>query len=168
MSCKDAMIPSVITFSPEQTVGEALETLQQYEIRTAPVVNAKGMLVGMFGLHTLMQGLLPVAAQIEGGLEGLDFVVDGTPGAAKRIRKLAPRKVGDFMDENVVVLHPDSSMMEAILLLAKNESPIAIVEEDSQKFVGLVSEQSCLDLLYRTLAEVTKDEAQRSHGRASG
>ena len=58
-------------------------------------------------------------------------------------------------------------MMEAILLLAKNESPIAIVDEDSQKFIGLVSEQSCLDLLYRTLAEVTKDEAQRSHGHAS-
>ena len=40
MSCKDAMIPSVITFSPEQTVGEALETLQQYEVRTAPIVDA--------------------------------------------------------------------------------------------------------------------------------
>lgn len=161
MSCKEALVPSPYKVSPEQPVKEALAMLEQNQIRIAPVVDATGELVGMFGLNTMMEDLLPVAAQIEDGLEDLDFMVGGAPGAAKKIRKLGPTPVRNHMNSEIeeLVLHPETPILEVIRKLTRYGSPLPVVEEDSMKFVGLVSEQTCLKRLHEILADVEREEA---------
>ncbi|MDY0028668.1 MAG: CBS domain-containing protein [Pseudobdellovibrionaceae bacterium] len=160
MSCKEALIPNSIHFSPEQSVKEALAILEEHHIRLAPVVDEKGNLVGMFGLHSLMEDLLPMAAQIEDGLTDLDFIVGGAPGAAKKIRKIGPKQVKNHMDRLLgkEVLNPETPILEVIRMLTRHGSPLPVVEEDSMKYVGIVSEQSCLHRLHEILEEVEKEE----------
>lgn len=161
MSCKEALIPSPYKVSPEQPVKEALAMLDQHQIRIAPVVGAAGELVGMFGLNTMMEDLLPVAAQIEDGLDDLDFLVGGAPGAAKKIRKLGPTPVRNHMNGEIkeLVLHPETPILEVIRKLTRYGSPLPVVEENSMKFVGLVSEQTCLKRLHEILGDVEREEA---------
>jgi len=160
MSCKEALIPTSIHIAPDQTVKEALHLLEENHIRTAPVVNSAGKLVGMFGLHSLMEDLLPMAAQIKDGLTDLDFIVGGAPGAAKKIRKVGPKLVKDHMatDVSEIVLNPETPLLEVIRMLTRHGSPLPVVEEGSMKYVGIVSEQSCLHRLHEILAEVEKEE----------
>lgn len=161
MPCVEALITDPVVIRPGDTVSAALAKLEEHRIRTAPVVDDNGKLIGMFGLHCLMEDLLPMAAQIEDGLQGLDFIVGGTPSAAKKIRKIGPRLVKDHMDprklENIV-LYPDIEMLETMLTLTKRGSPLPVVERNTHKFLGLVSEQSCLRRLNLVLQEVEAEE----------
>ncbi len=161
MSCTQALIPDFIKLSPDQSVKDALRILEDNHIRVAPVIDTNGDIVGMFGLHSLMEDLLPMAAQIEDGLEDLDFIVGGAPGAAKKIRKIGPKPVRDHMQTDIdeLLLTADTPILEVIRCLTRYGSPLPVVaEEGSRKFVGLVSEQSCLHCLHEILLEVEKEE----------
>lgn len=160
MSCKDALVEKSVHIAPDQTVKEALHILEENHIRIAPVIDKNNHLVGMFGLHSLMEDLLPMAAQIEDGLVDLDFMVGGAPSAAKKIRKIGPQLVRNHMDKDLddILLHPDTPILEVIRHLTKYGSPLPVVEENSYKFVGLVSEQSCLHRLHEILLEVEAEE----------
>lgn len=162
MSAFEALIPNSISLSPDQTVKEALATLEERHIRKCPVVDADGHVVGMFGLHCLMEDLLPMAAQIEDGLEDLDFLVGGAPGAAKKIRKLGPQLVKQHMNccTNIEerLLLPDTPLLEVIRRLSKYGSPLPVIDSKTKKFIGLVSEQSCLHRLHDILAEIEHEE----------
>lgn len=163
MACKNALIQNVITVRTETSVEEALALISQHSIRSVPVVDDQGKFVGMFGLHALMDDLLPTAARMEGGVTDLGFVIGGAPGAAKRIRKLAPQPVGGFVvgKDGDGVLSPDLSMLETIRRLSHYGSPLPVVDEQGV-FLGLVSEQSCLTYLHIVLDEVEADESAQS------
>ncbi|HRK97350.1 MAG: CBS domain-containing protein [Alphaproteobacteria bacterium] len=160
MSCKDALIPNSIQLSPDQCVKDALLILEDNHIRVAPVIDSQGYIVGMFGLHSLMEDLLPMAAQIEDGLEDLDFIVGGAPGAAKKIRKIGPQLLRKHMDNDIedLILYPETPLLEVIRRLTRNGSPLPVIDKKSKKFVGLVSEQSCLHRLHEILLEIEKEE----------
>lgn len=162
MSCKEAIIPTSILLRPDQTVKEALAILEENQIRTAPVVDHNNILVGMFGLHCLMEDLLPMAAQITDGLDDLDFIIGGAPGAAKKIRKIGPQLVRNHMEKEIeeLLLTPETPMLEVIRMLTKHGSPLPVVEENTNKFAGIVSEQSCLHRLHEILKEIEEEEKQ--------
>lgn len=162
MSCMDALIPNVITITTKATVDEAIRLIVECEIRAVPILDDNKKFLGLFGLHSLMDDLLPVAARLEDGVEDLGFVVDGAPGAAKRIRKLGPQLAIKHVEELDAhkVLTPDVHMLEAIRRLSKYGSPLPVVDQDG-KFVGLVSEQSCLSHL-RNVLQVVEAEEKKS------
>lgn len=159
MSCKEALIKNAITLPPDATVDDALRLINDREIRTIPVVDADNRFVGMFGLHCLMEDLLPMAARMEGGITDLGFVEGGAPGAAKRIRKLAPLPLKGLVEktDKSAVLSPDLPMLEVIRRLAEFGSPLPVVD-DNHSFIGLVSEQSCLSFLNNVLKDVEAEE----------
>lgn len=159
MSCMDALIPNVITISTKTTVDEAIRLIIECEIRAVPVLDNHKKFVGLFGLHSLMDDLLPVAARLEDGIEDLGFVIDGAPGAAKRIRKLGPQPAVDHVDplDEHILLTPDIHMLEVIRRLSKYGSPLPVVGHDGT-FVGLVSDQSCLSHLRSVLQNVEAEE----------
>lgn len=160
MSASEALIPNPIHLTPDQSVKSALETLQAGHFRTAPVVDENGKVVGMFGLGCLMEDLLPMAAQIEDGLMDLDFLVGGSPGAAKKIRKIGPQLVRNHMNREIenFLLCPETPMLEVMRRLHKFGSPLPVIDEKTHKYVGLVSEQSCLYRLHEILAEIEHEE----------
>lgn len=158
MACADALIENPTVLHPDMTVEEALTLLEEQQIRCAPVVDSNQSLVGMFGLHSLMEDMLPTAARITDGVEDLDFVMGAGPGAAKRMRKLFPRPLRDHMDSDYQTLRIDTSMLEVIRRVVKYGSPIAVVDTDGKKFLGLVSEQSCLHRMHEVLIELDEEE----------
>lgn len=165
MPCIEALVPNPVTIREDETVLEALARLEQNCVRIAPVIDSAGRVIGMFGLHSLMEDLLPVAAQIKGGLEDLDFIVGGSPSAAKKIRKIGPHMVKDHMETGDITacfLYPDTEMLETIRTLTRRGSPLPVVERKTHKFIGLVSEQSCLTRLHVVLQEIEKEEAEEA------
>ena len=168
MSCIGALIKNPVVLSPDMTVHDALTKLDAHQIRCAPVVDANNHLVGMFGLHSLMEDLLPTAARIDMGVENLDFAVGAAPGAAKRMRKVAPNLLNTHMDKDFQTLSRDTSTLEAIRRLVKYGSPLAVIENDGKTFAGIVSEQSLLRMMYEILQDVEIEEKEIAAHLAAG
>ena len=156
--CTNAMVKDVATIQPEQTVEDALRVFKDKDIRNVPIVDEDGIFKGLFGLQQVMLNLLPKSATMEDGLESLNFIVDAAPGIAKRLRKIHATPVADLMNKDAAFIHPDTSTIEALLILAKKGSPVVVVEEETHKFLGVVSRQTLLKNLYEILEEVERNE----------
>ncbi len=76
MSAKKFMTRDVITTVMTTSIADALFTMCQHRIHNLPVVDHKGVFVGIFGIQHLLHELLPVAVIIKSRLMGLSFVSD--------------------------------------------------------------------------------------------
>lgn len=162
MSCKKAMIANVVKASPEQTVHEIMDVFKARCFNSIPVVDESDKLIGLFSMRALLKRLLPISAQIEGGLNHLDFISESEPGVAKKLRKLRAMKIGEVMEKDPPVLHPESPAWEAVRLMAERGSPIPVVEPETRDFRGLISTQSLLASLQKVLRNVEREEKEQS------
>jgi len=162
MRCEDALIMKVTSLSPDQTVEEAMDILKTKNIRGAPVLDEESRLLGMFSFAQLLTTLLPVSVTMDDGVQNLDFVIGAAPGVSKRLRKLKPQRVSDIMDTKAIVLHPQTPIWEGIRLLVKYGSPLPVIEEETGRFLGLMTEQSAILELEKSI-----DELQKEVGRAA-
>ncbi len=159
MFCRNAMVTNVISAGPEQTIRDALGLLEKHGIRAVPIVDGAGVLLGQFTFDVMLSKLLPSALLMEAhGLMDanlrLDFLVDAEPDVAKRLGELLPTKLGDVMDRQVQVAHPDTPLWEGIRLLVQHGSPIPVVEETSHRLLGLLSVQSATKRLAELKVEL--------------
>ena len=147
MPCKDAMIENVISLTPDTTVEEALKRLETERIRTAPVISSDNTLLGMFGFMSVMKNVLPVSVTMVDGLEHLDFARGAKPDIANRLRDIKTKSVQDAMELKPTTISPDLSVWEGILKLTKHGSPLPVVESGTNKFLGILTEQSAISEL---------------------
>lgn len=159
MPCRNAMITDVISCRPDDKVSDVMAIMEENRIRHVPVVDENNVLLGMFGYSHLLKELLPVSVTMADGLQKLNFVIGASPGVAKRLRKVYPNPVKEHVFKDVVVVSPDTPTWEALRLIVKYGSPLPVLEENTGKFVGLISEQSIFRELLEVLEEVEKEEA---------
>lgn len=152
--CSEAMIETIITIHPDNTVKQAFEIFEINNIRSLPVVDDAGNLIGLFGLKHILFNLLPKSATMQDGLPRLDFVMGAAPGIAKRLKKIYDVPVRELMDTNPMVLYPDTATWEALRVMALHGSPVSIVEENTGKFIGMISRQSLLVDLHKLMDEM--------------
>ncbi len=150
------MVSNVTTIKPNTSVKEALDIFKEKSIRNVPVVDDNGIFVGLFGLQQVLLNLLPKAAIMEDGLKSLSFVHDAAPGIAKRLRKIESVEVSEFMNKDAHSVECDTSTIEALRVMARHGSPVVVTEEDSKKFMGIISRKTLLDDLYALLEEIEK------------
>jgi len=142
--CSDAMIKEVLTLKPDQTVAEAMAIYKKENIRSLPVVDDNGKLVGLMGLKDVLLNLLPKSVTMNDGVRRLDFIMDAAPGIAKRLKKTLPMKVSEIMDKNPTALERDTSTWEAVRVMALHGSPLSIVDPKTGDFLGMISRQTLL------------------------
>lgn len=151
------MITNVIKAHPDETVEVVLERLEKHSLRCLPVVNDDGVLVGILSLKKILEELLPVSVTMPDGLQRLNFVVGATPGIAKRLHKLKPVKVKEVMEEDIVVVHPETETWESFRLIVNYGSPIPVVEKETGELVGLISEQSAIKEMHSVITGLEKE-----------
>ncbi len=150
MTCKTIMLSNPQTLVPDDTVPKAIELMLQYGMRNLPVVDGEGRFLGLFTAFNLIKLLLPKAATMEGGLTDLSFVQDSLSEIGDRLREVQAHHVGDNIDtENLPVVHPDTSLMEAMLLLYQHRTHVTVVELATNKVVGVVTTSEVLEAIGR-------------------
>lgn len=158
--CTEAIVKDVLTLRPENTVLEALDIFKKNNIRSLPVVDNQGKFCGIFGLKHILLKLLPKSVTMEDGLESLDFIQGATPGIAKRLKKLYPQAVLENMDSDPVTIDSHTALWEAVRVMAVYGSPIAIVNEETKKFEGVITRLTLLDRLEKIISELDDNDDQ--------
>ena len=147
MTCESLMTTHLPTLRHSDAVEQAVQALLDHHVPGLPVVDDQGRYLGIFSQCRLLGHLLPKAATLDGGLPDLAYVEESFADVRERFRNLKDQRVGDYLDTKVTVLHPDTSLMQAVLTLYRNQSLLPVVEKDTRKLVGVVSSWEALAAL---------------------
>jgi CBS-domain-containing membrane protein len=148
MPCHSAMIPNPFTVQPDQEIGKVLGAMKKAKAQYAPVVEKNGVLVGLFSYEILLKNLLPVSVAMADGIR-LDVTVRAAPGIAKRLKKVYHLPVSELMERKAHAVHPDTPTWEGINLLAMYGAPILVVDSETTKLVGMMTEETAVEELQR-------------------
>ena len=135
------------TLRPDDTVGHAIATVLEHRVLDLPVVDSKGHLIGILKVDRLLAGLLPKAAMLGDALPDLSFVSDTVEQLGEKLTALEPKKVRDVMEQPEPVVHPDTHIVEMVLLLQRGANALPVVERKDRRLVGMVSTRDILTAL---------------------
>lgn len=148
--CQDIMITEVITITPTHTFKQGLDLLRKYNLRYLPVIDENGDFAGLFSILTVISLLIPQSIQIDIGIKNndLSFMTTNMTELKEKIAQLNPTPISDYLNhQDMPVCNPQSSIMEAMLMLHKCQGNVVITAPDSRKFLGLVTKKSLIDQL---------------------
>ncbi|MCO4760628.1 MAG: CBS domain-containing protein [Myxococcales bacterium] len=119
MQVAQLMTPSPKFVSPETPVREALATLDEFDIRHLPVIDASGMLLSIVSDRDLR----PV----------MDLDADLT-------ERLLGLSVGDVLRRLAMAVQPETAVAEAArVMIDERVGAVPVVDEDSGALVGILS-----------------------------
>jgi CBS domain-containing protein len=133
------MTTDVLTFGPEDNVGDAMRTLVDRGIDGAPVVDAAGAVVGMLSTGDLIvqesRLHFPTVISLFGATIEL-------PGAQRHfeedLRRALGSTVGDVMHRDPITIGADDTVEEAATLLHEHDiSRLPVVGDEG--LVGIVA-----------------------------
>lgn len=149
----EIMTTEVLTFSPEQTVAEAMQVLVDREIDGAPVVDASGTVVGMLSTSDLIVQESNLHFPTVISLLGATLEL---PSSKKHFEddlgKVLASTVGEIMHDEPLTIAADETVEAAATLLHRHDvSRIPVVGPGG--LVGIVSRTDIL-------REILRDDAQ--------
>jgi len=124
MDARDIMTKSVITATPNETVGDALRRLEDQSIRHLPVVEGE-RLVGMISDRDLREYRLPLMEELDNPEHADDLL--NTP-------------LSELMGGSVLALDAGETIAQAVdLMLEYGIGAVPVVERHNETLVGIVS-----------------------------
>ena len=139
MTCSAIMTTNPKTILESQTIGEAATLIVDHGYIALPVVDEGGRLAGLFGVHDLLGLLVPRVAVISGLLPNLRFMSDDLAELQGNFAKLKASPVRRAVNREAPSVHPDTPIVEALRLIARNHMTIPVVARETHTLVGMVS-----------------------------
>ena len=139
MSCAAIMTPNPKTVLESATIGEAARLIVEHGYINLPVVDEAGRLAGLFGVYELLGLLVPRVAVVGNLLPNLRFMSDDIGDLRRTFIKLKDSPVKRAINREAASVHPDTPIVEALRLLARNHTTIPVVEREGGRLVGIVS-----------------------------
>ncbi len=141
MPCHAAIDNNFISVLPETLTEDTLKIMKKKHIRFACITNEKNTFLGLFSYETLIKNLLPISVST-GDTYKTDITVKAAPGIAKRLNKVAIMPISNVMNRKCTFVNPETPLWEGISMLIDYGSPLVIIEEQSKKLIGLLTNKS--------------------------
>lgn len=150
MKAKEFMITDVIVGHPQDTIGEVLTTFVERKIGGVPIVNDKGVLVGVVSDGDLLRSIKPKQAHVIGDMWVALFIEDEELKPILERMKDVP--VFDICrKKRIIMVQEDDEMEQIVRIFAENHFKKLPVVDKEQKVVGLISRGDVLRHIQQTL-----------------
>lgn len=156
MTVQSIMVRDIATLNAADKVSDSLRKMHEQHVRTLVVINDDGTFVGLFTVRQVVHLLLPKVAQIEGGLTDLSFMPDDLGEMYHRLLAVGERPVAEFLEnpDDLVICGPSTPLpevLELIHLSFQSSLPLLVIDDESNKVVGVVSSWDVLEKLAMNL-----------------
>lgn len=155
MKAKDLMIPLQEYLRPDNTLKEAsnlLRTAQRGEekigVKALPVLDDSGNLVGILSIGDILKAVYPSYMYLA---DLRAFTWDGM--VETFIKKAADKKVEEFMTCKVITVKEDSTLMDCIDQMLKNNIKRVPVLNKENKLVGMLYERDVFYTITKMMLE---------------
>lgn len=130
--CADIMSRDIYEVTPQTSMGEVWQLLQQHHIKAVPVVGGDGVLLGIVSLH--------------------DFVASHAAGPDGQARSLfdSARAVGEIMTSRVICATPQQGLAELVVLFSDAGRHHLPVVDAQRRVVGMLTQSDMLAALFRS------------------
>jgi CBS domain-containing protein len=139
MFAESIMDPAPTSLKPTHKIRAAAECIMEKRYRAVPVIDDDGTYLGVFGVNCLLRQVIPRAAIIEDGLDNLAFVNETLADLHQRFREIEDKPVSFCMTQDAPTVHPDTPLVETLLVLYRNKSSLPVIERETGKLVGMIS-----------------------------
>jgi len=140
MTAKLFMNPNPVIIRTSDTIAHGAKQIMAKQRRDLPVVDDEGRFQGMLTANCLLYLVLPKAATMERGLDALPFVQNSLDDLRERLKKYLDKPITLCLKKkDVAVVHPDTPMLETLLILYHAKSNLPVVEKNTGKLVGTIS-----------------------------
>lgn len=161
MPCHSALMDNVVVAKPETEVEKILADMRKKKARLCVVVDEGGALLGYLDMQVLLKNLLPVSLSVQVPGKSSDMMVGAAPGIAKRLRKVKPVAVTNVMERKFYSVLPNTPIWEGVEMLVEHGSPIFVLDEGTENYVGAIDESTAIAELERMQ---DKPEGMELHG----
>jgi CBS-domain-containing membrane protein len=154
LQVRGVMTTTVVTVEASSTLHDATVTFAINGISGAPVVDDRGNLVGVLSETDILAFVKTLQEEIHRKEPATSFLsvpfedILKDEKLASIYKDISGKKVKDIMTKDVLVMSPDTSVMEAIDMMIKmdvNRVPVV----DHGKIVGIVTKGDIIWALYR-------------------
>jgi len=149
MHARDIMKTKVVTVRSDEQLGDLMQRIHNCHVRMFPVVDEHGAICGAVSTFSIMEHLLPSYIS-SGDLGNLSFAPD-MDFLRKRYDERHTSHVDDLMDEALLVEADDSVLAVAAALINYGKHECAIVVDENQHLLGILSAEDVLNSLSRSL-----------------
>ncbi len=160
MKAKDLMIPLQKYLIPDNTLKEAANLLriaqrgeEKIGVKALPVLDESEKLVGILSIGDILKAVYPSYMYL---MDLGEFTWDGMVEAFAK--KAADKKVEELMTRKVITVKDDSTLMECVDHMLKNNVKRVPVLNKENKVVGMLYER---DVFY----EITKTMLNENNSR---
>ncbi|MGD0056720.1 MAG: CBS domain-containing protein [Methanomassiliicoccales archaeon] len=151
---RDVMTTTVVTVEDSSTLHDATITFAVNGISGAPVVDDRGNLEGVLSETDILSFVKTLQEEIRRKEPATSFLsvpfedILKDEKLASVYRDISDKKVKDIMTKDVLIVSPDTSVMEAIdTMIKKDVNRVPVIEHD--KIVGIVTKGDIIWALYR-------------------
>ncbi|MFK7840569.1 MAG: CBS domain-containing protein [Bdellovibrionales bacterium] len=149
MPCHAAIADKALTLKVDTNIEDALKKMKKAKTEYAPILDKDGVVLGMLSYHILMKNLLPVSLRMEDGMQ-VDVNIPAAPGIAKRLRNVLLLTVDTVMErKDFPVVYTQTPTWEGVSMIAKTGMPLTVIDHETQKYIGLITQTSMLEELNR-------------------
>lgn len=149
------MEPLTDFLSPDNTLKEAVNRMRVAR-RSSGVLGVKGMvvldeqgkLVGIVSIKDILRTIIPFYMSYT---ELGEFTWDGM--LESMAKKVAQRKVREFMTREVITIHEDAPLMECAELIVKHNFNRLPVVDKEKKVTGMVYLRDLYSVIVKALVE---------------
>lgn len=150
MTAQTLMDPNPVVLRSTDTVSTATEYLLSHHLRHVPVVDEQGRYLGIFGIFSLLRLTLPKAATLDHGLDDISFIHGDLGDLGAHLREVGGQSVVSCLRQDVPVVHPETPLMETVLLLLRARIALPVVDKASGRLVGMISSWRALERIVET------------------
>lgn len=143
MKAKDLMVPLQEFLKPDTTLKEAANILrtakrdeEKFGVKGLPVLDVNGKMVGFLSIGDILKAVFPSYMSL---MNLGDFTWDGM--VEDMAKKAGNKKVSEMMTQKVISVHEDSSLMECVDHMIKNNvKRLPVIGKDG-KVAGILYER---------------------------
>ena len=133
MLVKEIMTRAVKTVTPETRLQEVASLMCLNRFSGLPVIEGEDKLVGIIAEQDVLRYLFPSLKDVMGGISNFDFEE-----IESDYKKVLPLKAADLMTQKVITASPDTPILKAVSIMARNKfRRIQVTEGD--KLLGIIS-----------------------------
>lgn len=153
MKAKDLMIPLQEYLKPDASLKEAANILrtakrdeERFGVKGLPVIDEKGTMVGFLSMGDILKAVFPSYLSL---MNLGDFTWDGM--VEDLAKKVKDRKVSEMMTQKVITVNEDSSLMECVDHMLKNNVKRLPVMGKDGKVTGILYERDIFFTITKTM-----------------
>jgi len=162
MDCKTMMAPIKTSLFADEPAGKAIDFMVEKHMGLVPVTGRDGSFAGMISGDSLMHLMLPKAvsmmSKIKRGMKHASYLDESAEEMHERLETVREKTIGELADKHVKTVHPDTPLIDALMLITDKQYVVPVVDEDN-KLVGAIS---FFSVLYGLREEYDREEVQKA------